>query len=112
MPARVCKSINIEIGARIQSQRKAHGWTREQLAELAGYSVSFIHEIERGRSGLSSESMKRLSEVFDVSADFLLNGDVTIKPQVDSMTRKLQSLNNKELLYLDRIIDAYIESHQ
>ena len=55
---RELKTINVEIGARIKENRKAQKLTREQLAELSGYSTNFIQEVERGRSGLSSESIR------------------------------------------------------
>ena len=54
---RALKNINLEVGARIKRQRLAQKLTREQLASLSGYSANFIQEVERGRSGLSSESI-------------------------------------------------------
>jgi len=111
MSARQRKTINVEIGTRIKERRKARGLTRESLSELTGYSVSFIQEIERGRSGLSSESMKRISAALDVSADFLLNGVSAPEALTDGIAKKLESLDFEKLLYLERMIDIFIESH-
>ena len=47
---RELKTINVEIGARIKENRKAQKLTREQLAELSGYSTNFIQEVEIGRA--------------------------------------------------------------
>ena len=66
---RELKNINIEIGARIKQQRINQSLTREQLADLSGYSANFIQEVERGRSGLSSESMRAFSIALKISAD-------------------------------------------
>ena len=69
---RILKHINIEVGNRIKQQRLAQNLTREQLAQLSGYSANFIQEIERGRSGLSSESMRAFAIALKVSSDSLL----------------------------------------
>ena len=71
---RTAKNVNIEVGQRIKQQRTAQGLTREQLARVTGYSANFIQEVERGRSGLSSESMRAFSTALKVSADFLVFG--------------------------------------
>ena len=111
MPARQRKTINVEIGSRIKEQRKAQGLTREGLSALTGYSVSFLQEIERGRSGLSSESMKRVSDALNVSADFLLNGVSSPKSLADSVAKKLDGLDCEKLLYLEQMIDIFVKSH-
>lgn len=72
---RAKKDINIEIGARIKERRLALKFTREELAQQSGYTANFIQEVERGRSGLSSESIRALSIALKVSADTLLFGD-------------------------------------
>ena len=71
---RILKNINMEVGNRIKQQRIAQHLTREQLAQLAGYSANFIQEVERGRSGLSSESIRAFSLALGVSSDSLLFG--------------------------------------
>ena len=58
---RTKKDINVEIGARIKEKRLALKLTRDELAQLSGYTANFIQEVERGRSGLSSESIRALS---------------------------------------------------
>lgn len=111
MAARQRKTINVEIGARIKAQRKERGLTREGLSALTGYSESFLQEVERGRSGLSSESLKRISTALGVTADYLLNGVSTPEVLMDSITRKLQSLDQETLPYLEQLIDVFIDSH-
>lgn len=39
-----------ELGAAIRARRKAKGLTQPQLAELAGVSIRFVSEVERGRA--------------------------------------------------------------
>ena len=112
MPARQRKSINVEIGARIKAQRKALGLTRQGFSELADYSVSFIQEIERGRSGLSSESMLRISAALGVTADFLLSGVSAPGVAAGRIAEKLERLAPEKLTHLEKLIDIFIESHK
>ena len=58
--ARNIKDINVEIGARVKQLRVDRKLTCEEFGKLSGYTASFIQEVERGRSGLSSESTGHL----------------------------------------------------
>lgn len=63
-----------DIGYRIYSLRKDKGYTREQLAELAGISSKFIYEIEVKGTGFSSNTLERLADALEVSCDYILKG--------------------------------------
>ena len=108
--ARSVKDINIEVGNRIKQQRIKQNLTREQLAHLSGYSANFIQEVERGRSGLSSESMKAFSVALKVSSDNLLFGD---RPEsFDYLFSKIQALSPEKQQSVIKIIEAAIECAQ
>src|SRR5579885_2827904 len=51
-------------GAWLQRQRRARGWTQEELAERAGLSVQAISVYERGRKLPHKETFARLAEAF------------------------------------------------
>lgn len=104
---RTIKNINIEIGSRIKQQRIAQGFTREQLACLTGYSANFIQEVERGRSGLSSESMCAFSVALKVSADSLLFGCAT--NHFEYLCDKLSTVPQDKQKHIIQILDAAIE---
>lgn len=55
----------------MKSLRKAKGWNQDTLAEKAGYSTSFIADIERGKSWVSPEAIDKLCEALEVSCDKL-----------------------------------------
>ena len=42
---RTLKDINIEVGTRIKETRLAQKLTREDLAQLSGYTANFIQEV-------------------------------------------------------------------
>lgn len=101
------KEVNIEVGARIKQLRLARKLTREELSALVGYTKNFIQEVERGRSGLSSESIKAFSKALNVSADALLFGPIS--DSHNDILRKLASVPPEKMKHILAIFDAAIE---
>lgn len=104
---RALKSINIEVGSRIKQQRLAQNLTREQLAHLTGYSANFIQEVERGRSGLSSESIRAFSAALKISSDSLLFG--SISEGFEYLFAKLNEVPPEKQKHIIKIIEAAID---
>ncbi len=106
MPRQI-KTINMEVGTRIKQKRKTQKLTREELSALSGYSANFIQEVERGRSGLSSESIRALSVALKTSADSLLFGD---KPNdFEYVSQILASVPAEKRRHIVRIIEEAAE---
>ncbi len=61
-----------ELNAIILDQRIKRSWSQEQLAGQLGISRTAISQIENGERGVSSIELKKLCEIFSVTADFLL----------------------------------------
>lgn len=61
-----------EIGSRIQSSRRVRGYKQESFAEALDLSTSFIAAMERGEKMPSAETLIKVAETLDVSADWLL----------------------------------------
>lgn len=101
------KDINIEIGARIKQLRNAQKLSREKLAELSGYSANFIQEVERGRSGLSSESIRAISQALKTSADHLLFGDRA--EDFSYILEKLKTVPPEKREHIIKIIEEAID---
>ncbi len=108
--SRAMKAINVEVGARIKEKRLAQKLTREELAKLSGYSANFIQEVERGRSGLSSESIRALSMALKVSADTLLFGDAP--EEFAYIAQKLRSVSPQKRKHIIRIIEEAVQCTQ
>ena len=108
--SRPMKDINIEVGARIKEKRLAQKLTREELAQLSGYTANFIQEVERGRSGLSSESIRALSMALRVSADTLLFGEA--QEEYTYLAQKLKSVSPQKRKHILKIIEEAIACTQ
>ena len=64
----------VNIGKRIRTQREYLGFTREMLAEKIDVTPKFCSDIELGVKGMSVQTLCRLSEVLNLSADYILFG--------------------------------------
>lgn len=66
------------LGARIAALRKARGWSQSELAGFLQVSPSAVGMYEQGRREPASEVLVKLAQVFEVTVDYLLTGQVSI----------------------------------
>lgn len=64
-----------EMGRRIRSKREYLELSRENLAEALEVSPQFIADIEYGNKGVSIKRLYMLSQILQVSADYILAGE-------------------------------------
>lgn len=64
-----------EMGKRLCERRKQLGMTQEKVAEGVGIAYQQYNKVEKGKSCLGSDSLKRVSKVLNISADYLLTGE-------------------------------------
>lgn len=57
---------------RVIDLRKKRNWTQTKLASELGISKSIMSKIENGSRKLSTEELDKLSDIFNVTADYLL----------------------------------------
>lgn len=87
---------------RIRSAREQMGYTRERFAEALDVSVSYLAELERGRTGISVKLLKKVCLVLGLSADYILFGE---ERSADSlMLDKIHRLDERYLPLLDRML--------
>ncbi len=64
-----------ESGKRIRTLREEKGLTIEKLAEEINYSREHIGKIESGKTQLSMNALLRFANYFNVTADYLIEGN-------------------------------------
>lgn len=70
------------VGERIRSLRRRRGISQRVLADLAGYSTSYLQKLEAGARPLDSLSVAgRIAEALGVQVGELLGGTVEVKPR-------------------------------
>ena len=97
-------SLAKQIGRRIYSQRKKLGLTQEQVAELADVSPQFLSNMENGKRNVSALNLFKISRALNVSADYLLTGDVTDLDR-DIILGKLKDASPSDIAALEEIYE-------
>lgn len=69
------------LGRRIASLRKRSGFTQEQFAEAAGYSVEFISLVERGVNSPTVAGIEKIAQVLKVEPRVLFTFDAEEEPK-------------------------------
>ena len=87
---------------RIRKAREDLGYTREKFAELLDVSVSYMAEVERGRTGISVKMLVKICGVLGLSADYILFGKE--RNNDDVLLDKIHRIDGKYLPLLDRML--------
>lgn len=87
---------------RIRKAREDLGYTREKFAEKLDVSVSYLAELERGRTGISVKMLIKVCNVLGLSADYVLFG---ADRQNDALRLDaIRRIDEKYLPLLDKVI--------
>ena len=85
----------VEIGKRIQGRRKQMGLTQEQLADKMDVSIQMVSNLERGNKSIRIENLIKLSEILNISTDYILTGKETAE-DMQVLIEQMTSLSQKE----------------
>ena len=96
----------IEIGKRITERRKKLGMTQETLAERGDLTPQFVSYAESGKRAMRPENVIKLAKALEVSADYLLTGDIVDKDML-ILSDKLRTLSPEMLRIVENIIDEF-----
>lgn len=96
-----------EIGQRIIERRKKLGLTQEALAEKGDMTTQFVSYAESGKRAMRPENLMKISSALDVSADYLLTGEIIDKDLL-ILSDKLRQLSPSQLRIVENIIDECI----
>lgn len=88
---------------RLKELRKEKGLTQTDLAELVEVTKVTIHNWETGVSSIKSDRLKKLCEIFDVDATYLL-GYSSVKNEADIKVAVLDETLKKLHIIKDNMI--------
>ena len=94
------------VGERIKLIRKKRGETLEQFGNaIGGVLKSNVSKWERGQSLPNNERIKKISELGNVSVNYLLTGKSDIEIFSNSINKLFQSINNDTKKQLEILKD-------
>ena len=91
---------------RIRRARERMGYTREQFAEKLDVSVSYLAELERGKTGISVKMLVKVCNVLGLSADYILFG--TERQEDTLRLDAIHRIDEKYLPLLDKMIEQLL----
>ena len=93
-----------DIGKRIIERRKKLNLTQEALAEKADVTTQFVSYAESGKRAMRPENLMKMAAALEVSADYLLTGDIVDKDLL-LLAEKLRQLAPSQLRIIENVID-------
>ena len=92
--------------ARIRKAREEQGYTRERFAEKLDVSVSYLAELERGRTGISVKMLVKVCSLLGLSADYILFG--TERARDAQRLDAIHRIDDKYLPLLDSVMSELL----
>lgn len=121
----------MSVGDRIKSLREKKQWSQLFLSEKLGIHNSVLSRIEAGKRPIEDELLAKISDIFDVSVDYLLGRtdhpkgiilqgktgeekrkiyqEFVIEKANEPLKYKGKPLNQEQLEKLNKILDAMLE---
>ena len=95
-----------ETARRICERRKQLGLTQEALAEKCDLTPQAVSYAESGKRAMRPESLMKLAKALDVSADYLLTGEIIDKDLL-ILSDRLRNLSPRQMRMLESILDYF-----
>lgn len=92
------------IGKRIQIRRKQRGYTQEQLAEMMNVSIQMVSNLERGNKAIRIDNLINLSQILDVSTDYILTGKATADDN-EALTARVAQLPPRDRKMVEMLVE-------
>ena len=77
------------LGEKIRRIRTRSGMTLKTLADKTGFSISFLSQLERGKSSATLESLKKISIAFGVNPSYFFDEEKQDGSQTSNFDQRL-----------------------
>lgn len=92
---------------RIRKAREDAGYTRERFAEKLDVSVSYLAELERGRTGVSVKTLIAICTLLGLSADYVLFGSE--RSNDAAILDKIRRIDEMYIPLVDSVLNQLLE---
>lgn len=110
------KDVKMKLHEKIKNLRTQKGLSQAEFAEKIGLSRGHITRLESGKFNPSTDVLKKIANLFDVSADYLLDDstdneydiDIKNKPLIEKI-KLISTLDAKQQEAVITIIDSMVK---
>lgn len=92
------------IGKRIQNRRKQLMFTQEQLAEMMNVSIQMVSNLERGNKAIRIDNLINLSQILEISTDYILTGKATSDDN-EALASRIAQLSLKDRKMVEMLVE-------
>ena len=109
--------MKMTIGDRLKQVRVKAGLLQKDIAEMLGLKMPGYNRIENNKVNLTLEHLLTLKEIFDISIDWLITGEV-VESEVDRFgefqenIKKMLNDMEKDQVFLHGILSHYHDMKQ
>ncbi len=93
-----------DIGKRIHNRRKQLMLTQEQIAEKMNVSIQMVSNLERGNKAIRIDNLVNLSQILDISTDYILTGKATTEDN-EGLTTRIAQLPTKDRKMIEMLVE-------
>lgn len=106
--------LNDRFGNLLAAQRRHAELTQEDLASKAELSVDTISKLESGKTGASFDAITRLARALQIDPAAFFSDEIETgamsRPAFRKLTAKLARLTDEQLVWIDGLITAALQS--
>lgn len=88
-----------EVGFRIKALRKEKNMTLKNIADATGFSISFLSQLERGKSSATLESLKKISLALGVNPGYFFDHSDDEEPVVKRGGLERKQMDKHNIYY-------------
>lgn len=88
------------LGNNIKKVRKQNKMTLKELSEKTGFSISFLSQLERGKSSATLESLKKISLALNINPGYFFEKSEDNEEIVENSMRETE-MERRNILYQD-----------
>lgn len=97
------------VGKRLRKQREKLSLTREAFAEYIDISPQFLAEVENGKKGMSVETLFKICNKFEISADYLIMGRENTSNISTPIAQMLLNMDNEKLNIFENLLSEFMQ---
>lgn len=101
-------NLKTKLGKRIQYLRNLNKYSQDKFSEKVGINRNSLSKIETGETYPKSETLERIKQVLNIDYSDLFVFNENKNDQLKNINMKLDKISEKELCFIDALLDTLI----